>query len=134
MFAISLGVGIGLVLSSGVAILHLDFTSKASSDFIKAEAKKLGMIEPSEYIDKKQIQSENISSDSQKTIIVEIPNGANDKEVAGILKEKNLIESEEAFIKKINEINIQKKFQAGKFEFTDSDSIEDIIKKIIIED
>jgi len=135
MFAITLGVGIGLVFSSGVAlILQPDDTSKVSEDFIKSEAKKLGMIEPSEYIDKKQIQSENTSSDSQNTIIVEIPDGANEKEVANILKEKNLIESEEAFIQKINEINVHKNFKAGTFEFTDSDSIEDIIHKIIIKD
>ena len=56
MFAITLGVGIGLVFSSGVAlILQPDDTSKVSEDFIKSEAKKLGMIEPSEYIDKKQL-------------------------------------------------------------------------------
>ncbi len=123
-----LGIGIGLVLSSGFYMIYPVQTSSNRPGYIKSEARKLGMIDPTEYIDKKQI-AKNSTSNYKNTITVEIPSNATDKEVASILKQKNLIESEEAFLKKIT----QNKLKTGKFEFTINDSIEDIIQKIIVE-
>ena len=130
-FSLLLGVGIGLVLSSGIGIMFFPQGERIDPEFIKSEAKKLGMIEASDYINKEKIQAGDPETKIKDTIIIEIPENTSDEKVAKLLKEKGLIKSEKEFIKKVREGKSSNKIQEGKFEFKKDDILDDIKEKII---
>jgi cell division protein YceG involved in septum cleavage len=98
-------------------------------DFIKSEAKKLGMIDPVEYFDKTDKEKGNLQLDAQNEdkIIVEIPKGVTSEDVSEILKEKNLIASKKEFLNKIHEKGLTYKIKWGTYEFSPDTSEADII-------
>ncbi|QXM06119.1 endolytic transglycosylase MltG [Crassaminicella indica] len=132
LVGVFLGIGIGLILSSGFNMILHQNKRIIDEEFIKSEAKKIGMIDPVEYFDKRDMNIKiDTKEDKDKKIIIEIQKGYKSEDVARILKENNLIRSEEEFLNKINNKNLENKLRWGKYEFTSKDSEDQIIEKII---
>ncbi|QZY56780.1 hypothetical protein [Crassaminicella profunda] len=128
-----LGIGIGFILASGFHIIsHQNEKVLYDEEFIKSEARKIGMIDPVEYFDKKDVHSKmNTKETKVKNIIIEIQKGHKSEDVATILKENNLIQSEKEFLDRINEKKLENKLRWGKYEFTLNDSEKEIIDRIV---
>lgn len=138
---ILLGIGIGLILSSGLHIIkHENNQIVLDQKLIKSEAKKLGMIDPVEYFDKSNVgnidgEKTNTNNDIKKkledSIIIEIRKGYRSEDVSKTLKQNNLIVSEKIFLNKINERGVENKLRWGIYEFKNNESDEQIIDRIV---
>jgi hypothetical protein len=131
-----LGIGIGLILSSGFHIIfHQNQNITYDEEFIKSEARKIGMIDPVEYFDKQEMNNNmneiNTKEQEENKFIIEIQKGDRSEDVARILKENDLIQSERQFLNKINERKLENKLRWGEYEFTSNDSEKEIIDRIV---
>ncbi|WP_157064952.1 endolytic transglycosylase MltG [Thermotalea metallivorans] len=134
-----LGIGIGIIISSSLNVLT---QPKITEDFIRREARKLGMIDPKDYFDKSAMEKQKESPSQEKRndlafpaanhrITIKIPKGTTSKEIAKILKENRLIVSEENFLNKVYAKGMTGKIRWGKYEFSSDSSEDEIIEKII---
>ncbi|MCT4618644.1 MAG: hypothetical protein N4A62_04565 [Marinisporobacter sp.] len=131
-----LGIGIGLILSSGFNIIfHQNQNITYDEEFIKSEARKIGMIDPVQYFDKQDMNNNmnevSTRKKEEKNFIIEIQKGHKSEDIARLLKENNLIQSEREFLNKINERKLENKLRWGTYEFTSNDSQKEIIDKIV---
>ncbi|QEK12245.1 endolytic transglycosylase MltG [Crassaminicella thermophila] len=135
LIGILLGIGIGFVLSSGLNIIKPKTNKLAfSKEYIKSEAKKIGMIDPAEYFDKtdnSKIDSENNNIKSNNEIIINIHRGYTSEDVAKVLKQNNLISSEKEFLKKVYMKGLENSLRWGKYKFNLEDSEEMILNRIV---
>ncbi|WZL74874.1 hypothetical protein QBE52_09345 [Clostridiaceae bacterium 35-E11] len=127
--AIFLGIGIGLVISSGINMMIAPKVI-LEPERIKSEAKKLGMIDPVEYFDKTEKKDAQLDTTSKEKITIEIPKGITSEDVAELLKEKKLITSEKTFLNKIHEKGLTYKIKWGKYKFSADVSMPEIIDMI----
>ncbi len=130
---ILLGIGIGIIISSTFFIATTDNNKnlKSNSEFIKNEAKKLGMIDPEDLFSVEDTKEPEIQKEENKRIIIDIPKGSSSEEIAIILKQNGLINSEEEFLDIVTTNEGANKLKWGSYEFTPKDNIEDIFETII---
>lgn len=126
---IVLGIGIGLVLSSSVYMITNNEESY-DKEFIKMEARKMGMIDPEEVIvreDKPRSEDEQIA---YSPVVISIPKGSTSHEIARILKEEGIITSEEEFIRMVQSNKASNKLIWGVYEFMPNAKLEDILEAL----
>ncbi|MTI57329.1 MAG: endolytic transglycosylase MltG [Geosporobacter ferrireducens] len=134
-----LGVGIGLILSSS---LNLFFQSsnqkKITPEYIRAEARRLGMIEPKKYFDK-SVTDQNQTADNQQleieeeaAVVIVIRKGNTSEDVAKLLKENNLVESENMFLNRIYARKAASKLQTGSYAFNKNMTVDEMIDAMLI--
>ncbi|WP_304205458.1 endolytic transglycosylase MltG [Peptostreptococcus russellii] len=75
--------------------------------------------------------SKAVDPKSQKTVIVEIPEGSTAKKIAAILKEKDLIKNKRVFVSNVKNTDKAEKVKAGKYKFSQSMNNDQIIDKLI---
>ncbi|MBF8983064.1 hypothetical protein IZY60_05905 [Lutibacter sp. B2] len=140
IIVIFVGIGIGLMISSGFNIMYMkkiasdtnkdkipvvnNIVYKKEQDkldvsMIKLEAKKTGIIDSKEHSDKKEV-----------SVIINIPKGTMCEDVAKILKQNNLIELEQDFLNEVAILGLENKIIWGKYEISSTNAMIDIIKKI----
>ena len=67
------------------------------------------------------------SDKSNETVTINIPAGSLPPDIGNILTSEGLVESKDAFLKKVKETGTEKKLRDGEFEISRSSSIDDII-------
>lgn len=75
--------------------------------------------------------SKAVNPNSNKSIIVEIPEGASAKKIATILKQENLIKNQKVFITNVKNSEKAEKIKAGKYKFSQNMNNEEIISKLV---
>jgi len=78
-----------------------------------------------------QQQYQPVDASDKTTIELTIPGGSSAKEVAGLLKAKDLIRSEKAFLKYCRREHLDAKLKAGSFSLSRSMSIEQISNRLV---
>ncbi len=141
-----LGVGIGLIISSSLNLLFQNSNEKKiTPDYIRAEARRLGMIDPKEYIDKsmveqnqridnQEVQEENRPPEikEEATITIVIKKGNTSENVAKQLKENNLVESENIFLNRIYARKAASKLQTGTYIFHKNMTVDEMIDAMLL--
>lgn len=77
-----------------------------------------------------EVVTKMVEEKNDKSIRVTIPESTNTKQLAKILKGYHIIEDEESFIKKFNQLNKDAKIKSGEFEIKEGMSDQEIIKKV----
>ncbi|MFZ5966560.1 MAG: hypothetical protein ACOYVK_05220 [Bacillota bacterium] len=145
--AFLLGVGVGLIITSSMNIVQMRSENNIpSEEFIRSEAKKLGMVDPVEYIDKSKVinnPTNVIEPDSKpqdevtkapevgKTINVYIPQGSNSEDIADLLLEEQLISSQKSFLDKVYSKNYSGILRWGNYKFNEGISEDEIIERLV---
>lgn len=75
--------------------------------------------------------SKAVNPKSNKSIIVEIPEGSTAKKIATILKEKDLIKNKKVFVSNVKSTEKAEKIKAGKYKFSQNMNNDQIIEKLI---
>ena len=140
-----IGIGIGLILSSSLnLIFQSNHQKKLTPEDIRSEARRLGMIDPKEYFDKsvpeqnKTVNQPELKKDDkqpelrEEEIIITIKKGSTSEDVARLLKEYNLIASENTFLSRIYARNASYKLQAGTYSFYKTMTIDEMIDAMLI--
>ncbi|SHI79437.1 YceG-like family protein [Geosporobacter subterraneus DSM 17957] len=140
-----IGIGIGLILSSSLnLIFQSNHQKKLTPEDIRSEARRLGMIDPKEYFDKslpeqnKTVNQPELKKDDkqpelrEEEIIITIKKGSTSEDVARLLKEHNLIASENTFLSRIYARNASYKLQAGTYSFYKTMTIDEMIDAMLV--
>ncbi|MEW9124937.1 MAG: hypothetical protein AB2421_19650 [Thermotaleaceae bacterium] len=140
----ALGFGIGLLFSSSIVMFFgYNTPRQVTPDYIRMEARRLGMIDPKEYFDKSEtkpneefdealeesLKEEHLQGESLITITIRKGNTSED--VARLLKASDLIDSEQKFIKKVYEKNAAYSIQTGTYQFKKGITEDEIIHIIL---
>ncbi|WP_353892067.1 hypothetical protein PRVXH_001391 [Proteinivorax hydrogeniformans] len=131
-----IGVGIGLLLSYTVLTLS-SMPLFVSEETIVLQAKSLGMIweEQNEKIRQeiydevlKKVEDDFRRQEEDIYYKIDIPKGSSLKQIAQILKERNIINDEEKFITEAQGLEKSRKLHRGTFFMTETMEIKDIIE------
>ncbi|AGB40657.1 putative periplasmic solute-binding protein [Halobacteroides halobius DSM 5150] len=156
---ILLGVGITLIVVAlvlmGVNVAQPSFDNSKNRinnkrQTIIKEARKLGMAFPGENyqsgisleqnidlekvissLAKEKSKQSNSVKDHLREIIINIPQGMNGRQVAGLLVSKGLLKNKTKFIKTLNKFNIENKIMAGRYTFSSQASFIEILLVLI---
>lgn len=129
---IILGIGIGIIISSSLSIaLHKNQKDSYNTQFIKMEAKKIGMIDPEDLFQPRDTKINNSDQDEKSSIVLDIPKGSSSEEIAIILKSNDVIDSEEEFLNRVKAGNLASKLKWGTYQFKADEEIEDVIDALI---
>lgn len=140
-----IGVGIGLILSSSLnLIFQSNHQKKRTPEDIRSEARRLGMIDPKEYFDKSVPDQDKTANQaepkkdhkqpelSEEEIIITIKKGSTSEDVARLLKEHNLISSQNTFVSRIYARNASYKLQAGTYRFHKTMTMDEMIDTMLV--
>ncbi len=78
-----------------------------------------------------QQQYQPVDTNDKTNIQLKIPEGSNASEVAGLLKDKDLIRSEKAFLKYCRNENLDSRLKAGSFSLNRSMSVMEISSQLV---
>ncbi|MCM3782931.1 hypothetical protein M3231_08080 [Neobacillus mesonae] len=89
--------------------------------------------QPAAPDNKEPTEPEQASEPASEPISYRVINGATLTDVADHLSALHVIEDREAFLKEATKQKINKKIQVGTFQFTEAESIDSVIQKLIAE-
>ena len=121
----------GLIISSSLNMIMDDrLQTSLEPEMIKSEARKLGMVDPADYFERKEREP---ATDSQpQKVIIEITKGMPSEEIAQLLKNSDLIKSEKEFIEYLAEENLVHRLKWGRYEFLPGVDMVSIVETIIL--
>lgn len=126
---ICLGIGIGLILA---AMVNINAAPKTlTREDVEREAKKLDLIvmNPKDLINK-QPEVKNLEPAENEMVTIQIEAGATSQSVAKELFEAKLIQSEQKFLSRLNELEKENKMQIGVFKLSTDSTMDEIINMI----
>lgn len=131
ILGIMLGLGMGFVISSSLyMIMDNRIQTPMEPEAIKNEARKLGMVDPTDYFLK--LEQEDQAVPQPDKIIIDIIKGMPSEEIARLLKNSDLIKSEEEFIQYLEANNLVGQLKWGRYEFLLGEDMEQIVETIIL--
>lgn len=78
----------------------------------------------------KEADYEAVNPGSTQEVILEIPSGSTTKSIAALLLESGVIKSDKAFIQKVKDLGAASDLKAGKYAFSQSMTVEEIVNSI----
>lgn|GEM_PF-348146 len=131
ILGIMLGLGMGFVISSSLyMIMDNRMQHSMEPEAIKNEARKLGMVDPADYFLRPEQEDEAVPQPNR--IIIDIIKGMPSEEIARLLKNSDLIKSEEEFIQYLEANNLVSQLKWGRYEFLPGEDMEQIVETIIL--
>lgn len=138
--------GFGLVIASILILTNMPVKNIPTKYEVETLARSYGMVYQDEILSFSQpAQQKEIIEDEPKaeaneeqpekeleTRVVVIPKGSSSEKIISILMENKVIEEPEAFAKKIQELGVANRLNAGEFQIPVGSSIDEIIDILVV--